>query len=270
MLGRLNFLRYNNPRWDFEEENKMLRVFLEERWCTAAMLVFFFIAIALKFFIGLLYETLIRESENMAVTQNAILKRWKTKFIKCFQLNGGVNNVAVFVDKCISHLTVGRLSFARIEHYSGQAQLFSVIMAGIGICRLLAGGTRPVEIIPFYLACLLELYLYFSVTAAVNIKERQRILKIQMVDYLENHLSARVKTTQKDLENLGYIAPKDKVDDNPSDVQTQLKKTVNTLKMNEKLDIMSKMSEKPDMDLVSGSPAMAEEWEELIREILTI
>ena len=262
----------------------MLRVFLEERWCTAAMLVFFAVAIALKIFLGLLYENLIRESENMAITQNTILKSWKTKFIKCFQLNGGVNNVAVFVDKCISHLSVRHLTCTRLEHYSGQAQLFSVIMAGIGICRLLAGGVSPVRVIPFYLACLVELYLYFSVSAAVNVKEKQRVLKIQMVDYLENHLSARVKTTQKDLERLGYVAPdeifsskhpmrmrlmeevgKDEAVGEKGDDHTSDKPTESTTMSNE-----AKMHENFDMGCGQENPAMGEEWEELIREIMTI
>lgn len=307
----------------------MFRIFWEERWCMAAMLLFFVISIANRLFLGIVYENLIREAENMAVTRNATLKRWKTKFIKCFQLNGGVNNVPIFVEKCMSHLAIGNFSFEKLDHYSGQALLFSIIMAGIGICRSLAGGESVGQVIPFYLACFVELYLYFSISAVVNIKEKQRILKIYLVDYLENHLSSRVMTTQNDLEKLGYVAPDEKFSDKhpmkmrmmegvaargKETVNTRKKQgeiasgqesnmeTVNTRKMQGEIasgqergvEMVNKQrkqgevaceqkdngedarkwewqnEEEMEREDVAENAVMCEEWEELIREIMTI
>ena len=55
------------------------------------------------------------------------------------------------------------------------------------------------EILPFYIAAFAGLYLYFSVAAAADIKGKRRILKVNLVDYLENHLSARMQVTEQDL-----------------------------------------------------------------------
>ena len=48
----------------------------------------------------------------------------------------------------------------------------------------------------------LGLYLYFSVSTIVDIRGKKRVLRVNLVDYLENHLSPRIRVTGKDLEML--------------------------------------------------------------------
>ena len=55
------------------------------------------------------------------------------------------------------------------------------------------------EILPFNIVAFAGLYLYFAVAAAADIKGKRRILKVNLVDYLENHLSARMRVTEQDL-----------------------------------------------------------------------
>ena len=171
------------------------------------MLLFYIGGILSRIALGCLYAGLIRETENMAVTKNTMLKHCKLKFIRCFQLNGGVNNVSVFVDRFVSRLNIGPFSYHSLYHISGQAMLFSVVMAGIGICKSLAGGHSFGEILPYYTVCIVGLYLFFAVSTAVDIEGKRKLLEINLVDYLENHLSARIETTQEDMEGLGYVQP---------------------------------------------------------------
>lgn len=185
----------------------MFEIFQEEKWVTAGMLIFFGLSVFGRLLLGYLYGSMIRETDNMAVTQNKQLRQCKLKFINCFQLNNGVNNVPVFVDKFISRMALGPISFESLYHLSGQAELLSVVVAGVGICKCIAGGKTVGQIIPFYFACFMSLYLYFSVSSIVNIKGKRRILKINLVDYLENHLSSKIGTTREDLEMLHYIKP---------------------------------------------------------------
>ena len=180
----------------------MFHIFQEEKIITAFMMTFFGISIIMRVFLGLIYQRMIREADNMAATENKLLKQCKLKFAHCYQLGNGVANIPVFVDKFLNRLSLGPLSFETMYHFSGQAMLLSVVCAGFGICRSILNGRILGEILPFYIVSFFGLYLYFSVSAIVDIKGKKRVLKVNLVDYLENHLSARINMTENDLEML--------------------------------------------------------------------
>lgn len=180
----------------------MFSVFMEQRIVSACMFACLVLSIFLKIFLGTLYRHMIKETDNMAITNNKLLKQCKTKFLNCYELNNGIRNIPVFVDKFINRLSLGHLSFDLIYHLSGQLMLLSVVFAGIGACQGIAAGHTLGEVLPFYIVSILGLYLYFSVSTVVDIKGKRRMLKINLVDYLENHLSSRMSLTKRDLEML--------------------------------------------------------------------
>ena len=185
----------------------MFTIFKEEKVITAGILVFLCLSVLVRLMLAWMYHTMIRETDNMATTGNRLLKQCKVKFANCYQLNGGVSNIPVFVDKFLNRLSFGHLSFDAWYHLSGQCMLFSVIFAGVGICKGILDGRMLGEILPFYIASFLGLYLYFSLSALVDIKGKRRVLKTNLVDYLENHLSGRIPVTEQDYVRL-YGAPK--------------------------------------------------------------
>ena len=180
----------------------MFTIFKEEKVITAGILVFLCLSVLVRLMLAWMYHTMIRETDNMATTGNRLLKQCKVKFANCYQLNGGVSNIPVFVDKFLNRLSFGHLSFDAWYHLSGQCMLFSVIFAGVGICKGILDGRMLGEILPFYIASFLGLYLYFSLSALVDIKGKQRVLKTNLIDYLENHLSGRIPVTEQDYERL--------------------------------------------------------------------
>ena len=180
----------------------MFLIFQEEKVITICMLVFLGISVFLRILLGAVYQGMIKEADNMAATRNRLLKQCKVKFANCYQLNNGVANIPVFVDKFLNRMAVGPLSFETMYHLSGQTMLLSVVCSGVGICKSIMEGRMLGEILPFYIASFIGLYLYFSVSTVVDIKGRRRILKINLVDYLENHLSARIQVTEQDMEML--------------------------------------------------------------------
>ena len=177
-------------------------IFKEEKVITAGILVFLCLSVRVRLMLAGMYHTMIRETDNMATTGNRLLKQCKVKFANCYQLNGGVSNIPVFVDKFLNRLSFGHLSFDAWYHLSGQCMLFSVVFAGVGICKGILDGRMLGEILPFYIASFLGLYLYFSLSALVDIKGKQRVLKTNLIDYLENHLSGRIPVTEQDYERL--------------------------------------------------------------------
>lgn len=47
-------------------------------------------------------------------------------------------------------------------------------------------------VLPYYIVSFLGLYLHFAVSAVMDIRGRRRVLKINLVDFLENHMSMQL------------------------------------------------------------------------------
>lgn len=180
----------------------MFTIFQEEKIISAFMGLFLVLSILTRLGLGMVYQRLIKETDNMSTTENKMLKQCKLKFANCFQLNNGVANIPIFVDKFLNRLTIGHLSFDGIYHLSGQLMLLSVVCSGIGVCKSIMHGRMLGEILPFYIVSFLGLYVYFSVSTIVDVKGKRRVLKVNLVDYLENHLSARIDVTDQDIQML--------------------------------------------------------------------
>lgn len=147
---------------------------------------------------GVLYQTMIQETDNMSSTDNKLLKQCKLKFANCFQLNSGVANIPVFVDKFLNRIKIGFLTLPGLANFSGQMMLLSVLLCGIGIYKRITEGHYMVELLPYYIVSLLGLYAYFSISSLVDLKGRKEILKTNIVDYLENHMVSRLKVLPKE------------------------------------------------------------------------
>ncbi len=180
----------------------MFRVFQEEKLITICMFACLGASVVLRILLGMLYRNMIKEADNMASTENKLLKQCKTKFASCYQLSNGVSNIPVFVDKFLNRMSLGHMSFETMYHLSGQLMLLSVVFSGIGICRSIVGGRTLGDVLPFYIVSFFGLYLYFSISTIVDVRGKKRILKVNLVDYLENHLSPRIDITRQDIEML--------------------------------------------------------------------
>lgn len=180
----------------------MFRVFQEEKIVTACMFTLLAVSLFLRIIQGMLYQNMIKESDNMASTENKMLKQCKLKFANCYQMSNGVANIPVFVDKFLNRMKWGPFTFETLYHLSGQSMLLSVVSAGVGICRSIMAGKSMGYVLPFYIVSFFGLYLYFSVSTLVDVKKKKRVLKVNLVDYLENHLSPRIDITRQDMEML--------------------------------------------------------------------
>lgn len=166
----------------------MFSAFLQHRIMICIVLLFLVLSILCQIMIGVLYQKMIRETDNMAVTENKLLKQCKLKFSNCYELNEGIVNIPVFVEKFMNRISLGGISLSSMTHVSGQCMLLSVFLAGIGACRGIIGGETIGELLPFYIISFFGLYVYFSVASIVDVKGKRNIVKTNMVDYLENHM----------------------------------------------------------------------------------
>ena len=166
----------------------MFSAFLQHRVMICIVLLFLVLSILCQIMIGVLYQKMIRETDNMAVTENKLLKQRKLKFSNCYELNDGIVNIPVFVEKFMNRISLGGISLNSMTHMSGQCMLLSVFVAGIGACRGIIGGETIGDLLPFYIISFFGLYVYFSVASIVDVKGKRNIVKTNMVDYLENHM----------------------------------------------------------------------------------
>ena len=166
----------------------MFSAFLQHRIMICIVLLFLVLSILCQIMIGVLYQKMIRETDNMAVTENKLLKQCKLKFSNCYELNDGIVNIPVFVEKFMNRISLGGISLNSMTHMSGQCMLLSVFVAGIGACRGIIGGETIGDLLPFHIISFFGLYVYFSVASIVDVKGKRNIVKTNMVDYLENHM----------------------------------------------------------------------------------
>lgn len=265
----------------------MFPIFEQEKVASIVMLACMAGSILTRIGLGLMYLHLIHETDNMASTRSRQLKQCKLKFANCYQLNNGMANVPVFVDKFISRMSLGPVSPHLLEHLSGQLMLLSVVSAGVGVCRSIIAGSTMGQILPFYIASMMGLYLFFSVSAIVDLKGKKRVLKINLVDYLENHLSGRMGVTQEDMEMLfgQDISAKGRkkgrnAQENLYIVPTRrsAKKGVDVIPVGSRTGEESRAAEESKADMDSKVPedfkgkftaVQEQELEQLLREFLT-
>lgn len=177
-------------------------VFMEQRVLSCVFLVFLLLSIICQITIGVIYLRLIRETDHISSAKSKFLKQCKLKFINCYQLSGEVSNIPVFVDKSISKISFLGISMTGLHHLSGQFILLSVVAAGAGACYEITQGETVGKILPYYVVSFLGLYVYFSITGLVDIAGKKERLKVNLVDYLENHMANKLKQSEIDWEEL--------------------------------------------------------------------
>ncbi len=174
-------------------------IFLHKNYIIA-ILVFLFLSIICQIVLGVIYHKLIWETEHMSSTTNKSLQQLKLKFSGCRKINEKVANVPIFVDKFISRIKIGGLPLSLLKHLSGQLMLLAVLIAGISACIGIVNNESFISIAPFYAISFLGLYCYFAVSSLIDIPGKIKILHINLVDYLENHLASRLEQAELDMQ----------------------------------------------------------------------
>ena len=178
----------------------MFTIFFQHKNFMIVILALLFCSIICQIVMGVIYHRLIWETEHMSTTTNKSLQQLKLKFSGYCKINEKVSNVPVFVDRFISHMKFGIFPLSMLKHLSGQLMLLSVLVAGIGACVRIIDNESFLSITPFYAISFLGLYCYFAVSSLVDISGKINILRINLVDYLENHLANRLEQTESDMQ----------------------------------------------------------------------
>lgn len=177
----------------------MLQIIFNHPEFMITILVLLSLSIICQISMGVLCHKLIWETENMSSTANKSLQQLKLKFSSCCKLHDGMPNISIFVDKYINQLKIYGISLSTLRHLSGQLVLLSVPIAGIAACIGIVTGESIIYIVPYYVISFLGLYCYFAISSLVDITSKTKILRTNLIDYLENHLVNRLEQTSLDL-----------------------------------------------------------------------
>lgn len=177
----------------------MLQIIFNHPEFMITILVLLSLSIICQISMGVLCHKLIWETENMSSTANKSLQQLKLKFSSCCKLHDGMPNISIFVDKYINQLKIYGISLSTLRHLSGQLVLLSVLIAGIAACIGIVTGESIIYIVPYYVISFLGLYCYFAISSLVDITSKTKILRTNLIDYLENHLVNRLEQTSLDL-----------------------------------------------------------------------
>jgi len=173
-------------------------------WSAAATAV---LGTGIRVVLGIRYSRLIDEVDKMTTTRNRDLKRCKVKYEKCHAMNQGVANVGAFVDRFLSKLSLGPFTYLALYQMGAQMILLSVILMALLICHRILAGESLLHLLPYYAACFAGLYVFLTITLVVNVQEKRNVLKISLVDYLENHLTARLESVPSNLAKIRGDSP---------------------------------------------------------------
>lgn len=183
----------------------MFQILLVEKMSGLGMLCFFIASMAILWFLAVRYNYFIKEAENMSITKRKELKAIKTKFLNSYGRKETEEekyfiqesiNVEVFVDKAVSRMKICGAKPHIWRFLSGQNLLISIIFAGVGIFRSIVTERTIREILPFYLIAFLELYIYFSVISICDYEGKEKILRLTIIEYIENHMVNRIQVAK--------------------------------------------------------------------------
>ncbi len=198
----------------------MLKILFAHPEFMIPILILLSFSIICQISMGVLCHRLIWETENMSASKNKSLQQLKLKFSSCCKLHEGVSNIPVFVDKYMNQIKVHGLSLSTLKHISGQLVLLSILLSGIGACKGIITGESIILIMPYYVISFLGLYCYFAISSLIDISDKTKILRTNLIDYLENHLANRLEQTELDLKIIQAEeseSPKEKEAENPSE-----------------------------------------------------
>lgn len=158
--------------------------FWGQGWLVAGIILFFLLSIGCQLVVGWFLLRLLKESKYLEEGNPRLLRGWLEQYLK---EEGQIVNISAFVDKNLQDFKVGKFTLLGLKHMGGQLLLFGVFLAGIGACKGIVEGKTLGQILPFYLICLLGLYIHFSLSGVMDMEEKKGIIKTNVLDFLENH-----------------------------------------------------------------------------------
>ena len=157
------------------------------------MIGIFVFGMLLKIALAIGYSRMIRASNNMGSTTYKLFRNLKLKFETFHKLKINVNNVDTFVDKCINNHKILGILLITWEKISGQVGSVSFAIGLIGAILYAFLEFERMWILSVFLVGFLSGGLLIFFEALLNKKAKREIIRLNIIDYLENYLNNRLE-----------------------------------------------------------------------------
>ncbi len=171
----------------------MLEKLFYENLLINTVIGLFVAGMLLKVVLGIGYSRMIRASNNMGCTKYKLLRNLKLKFETLYKLKINVNNVDIFVDKCINNHKILGILLITWERASGQVSFISCIIGFLGAILGLILEIDRMWILSVFSVGFLSSGLLIFFEALLNKKAKKEIIRLNILDYLENYLNNRLE-----------------------------------------------------------------------------
>lgn len=153
--------------------------------CLAELLV--------KWLLGHTWKRLLKAAENMSQSKHRLMKNICMRFETCYKLQIGVPNVAVFVERYLRRYRILGLYSKTWEAFCNQCMLLTMVIGmGSGIWALWM-DVDPKMIFLHMFAGVLSSGILFVFDYVFGIHNKQELLQIEIMDFLENIYKPRLE-----------------------------------------------------------------------------
>lgn len=176
----------------------MKEFFFENGLLLIGITVVLLTSIGIQMMIAYYLIRLVKESGELEEGNTKILRLWIEEYI---QNEKEITNIPVFVEKNIYKFRIGKLTLMQMKHLSGQLLLFVIFMAGVGVCKEIMNGKTLGQILPFYIICLLGLYVHFLISGFIDLEEKKKCIQRNVIDFLENKKAYLYKNNKTQMQD---------------------------------------------------------------------
>lgn len=185
----------------------MIQEWFEKDYIIIALIGLCVIGLMLKLITNFVYIRLVKASANMSASKNKLVKQMKLKFETFYKLKIGVNNVDIFVDKYVYKYKICGLLLSTWENIGGLMLMLCLLTAPVFSILGLILECGETKILSTFFTGVCTSAILILVDNLFNISSKRQIIKLNIKDYLENYLKARlVQEAQNPEAFAGYRA----------------------------------------------------------------
>lgn len=191
-----------------------------------AMTVLTAISIFLKCICSVIYQVLLRDSEQIVTTKNKWIRSMCTKFEACYKLRIPVHNPTCFVQNHMAHYRFLGFSMKSLEN----TDIFcALIVTGSTLLCIISGlyYEFPARWIFVHSVTLVFFLLFLALAEIIfQVRHKRKILELQLTHYFENTLRGKLEnqyfhTEETKAYRQAYFTNTPEMEDTCSEIQSE-------------------------------------------------
>lgn len=166
---------------------------LESQNLLFAMAILTAVAILLKCICAIIYHNLLHDARKIQTTKNKWIRAMITKFEACYEIKISIHNPECFVSQQLERYRIFKVSLYSLEN----ADVFASVLLLCSSLLSIIGGIQ--YNLPIKWILVQSLTMVFMISLLVlseflfKIRRKKRLLKLQLLDYLENTLQSKLE-----------------------------------------------------------------------------